>query len=210
MNPPVHERHLLRGVEPVLAAWHHLERGAGPAREIGDRRQRCVIVILPVEDVRRHMPFDGMLPYVAQMLLVQRHALDAFQIDDGRDEIRCRNVPARERAHRVERPDAVRDDADAPAYALRQPVEKLRELALRLPRRLRPVIEADYLAAGEQRPVVLCLFWRAVLAVDVDEGTRLIHLKMFLISFLCSLRLHPELYSCFSFPFSLARAAMLS
>ena len=68
------------------------------------------------------------------MLLVERHALNALQIDDGGDEIRCRELP------------------------------------LRLPRRLRLVIEADYLAAREQRPVVLRLLRRAVLAMDVDEG----------------------------------------
>ena len=95
------------------------------------------MVILPVEDVRRHSPVDRVPPHVAQMLLVQRHALDALHIDDGGDEVRCRNAPARQRAHRVERPDTVRNDADAPVNALRQPVEILRELALRLPRRLR-------------------------------------------------------------------------
>ena len=71
-NPPVQERHLLLGVEPVLATGHHLERGAGPAGEIVDRRQRSEIVILPVEDMRRHSPVDRVLPHVAQMLLVQR------------------------------------------------------------------------------------------------------------------------------------------
>ena len=128
------------------------------------------MVILPVEDVRRHAPFDRVLPHVAQMLLVQRHALDALHVDDGGDEIRCRNVPARQRAHRVERPNAVRNDADAPAPALRNAVEILRELALRLPRRPRLVIEAYHLAAWQQRPVVLRLLRRAVLAVDIDEG----------------------------------------
>ncbi len=38
-QPPVQELHLLRGVEPVLAAGHNLERGAGAAREIRDRLQ---------------------------------------------------------------------------------------------------------------------------------------------------------------------------
>ena len=185
LNPPVQERHLLRDVEPVLAAGHNLERGAGAAREIGDRRQRSEIVILPVEDVRRHSPVDRVLPHITQMLLVQPHALDALQIDDGGDEVRCRNAPVRQRAHRVECPDAVRNDADAPgalvtrarrstaaggSVSAAESVEILRELALRLPRRLRLVIEADHLAAREQRPVVLRLVRRAVLAVDVDEG----------------------------------------
>ena len=184
MNPPVQERHLFRGMEPVLAAGHHLERGTSPAREIGDYRERGEIVILPVEDVRRHAPVDRVLPHVAQVLLVERHALDAFQIDDGGDEVRCRNAPARQRAHRVECPDAVGNDADAglsvapvnwPAVvgasaSAAQAVEILRELPLRLPWRLRLVIEADHLAAREQCLVVLRLFRRAVLAVDVDEG----------------------------------------
>lgn len=107
--------------------------------------------------MRRHAPVDRVLPHVAQMLLVQRHALDALQIDDGGDEVRCRNVLARQRAHCVECPDAVRNDADAPAPALRQAVEILRKLPLRLPRCLRLVIEADHLTAGEKRPVVLRL-----------------------------------------------------
>lgn len=67
----------------MLAAGHHLERGSRAASEIGDRRQRSEIVILPVEDVRRHAPVYRMLPHIAQMLLVQRHALDVLQIDDG-------------------------------------------------------------------------------------------------------------------------------
>lgn len=128
------------------------------------------MVILHVENVRRHAPVDRVLLHVAQMLLVQRHALDALQIDDGGDEVRCRNVPACQRTHRVKRPDAIRNDADAPSPAFRQAVEILRELALRLPRRLRLVIEADHLAAGKQRPIMLRLLRRAVLAVDVDEG----------------------------------------
>ena len=81
-------------------------------------------------------------------------------------------------------PQTVGNDADAPTPAVlvlypvaagtfvsaAEAVEILRELTLRLLRRLRLVIEADYLAARQQRPVVLRLFRRAVLAVDVDEG----------------------------------------
>ena len=126
------------------------------------------MVILSVEDVSRHAPVDWVLSHVAKMLLVQRNALDALQIDDGGDEIRYRNTPARQRAHRVECPDAVGNDADAPAPALRQAVEIFRKLALRLPRRLRLVIEADHLAARKQRPEVLRLI-RSVRTLDVDD-----------------------------------------
>ena len=59
------------------------------------------------------------------MFLVRRHALDALHIDDWGDEVRCRNISAR---------------------------------------------QANHLAAREQRPVVLRLLRRAVLAMDVDEG----------------------------------------
>ena len=53
---------------------------------------------------------------------------------------------------------------------VKRAVKILNELALRLPRRLRLVIESDHREAGEQRLVVLRFGGVAILAVDVDEG----------------------------------------
>ena len=120
----------------MFAALHNRERRAHFLSKVLHRFEVSQIVIRAVQNMRRDVPMDGMLPHVAKVFPrkslaecgrdfafftefifgdirpLHHVANELFQVDHRRNEVSVLDSLTAERVHREERPDAISNQVD--------------------------------------------------------------------------------------------------
>ena len=73
-------------MEPVLTSFHDGQRRLVVFCEVGDCIKWNQAVIAGIKNVRRNIPFDGVVSDITEIFIRQDHAIQLLQVDDGGDE----------------------------------------------------------------------------------------------------------------------------